>query len=353
MNPYRGLPPMNFWAQAVSLAQHGQIDPVSAGRIISAGEKVATMGSCFAQHLARRIQTYGLNYFVAEQPPAGMPADVAAANNYGTFSARYGNIYTVRQALQLFEMAFEGRSPLDNAWAAKQGFVDPFRPRIDQHPKVSKEEVIASRAEHLGHVRTVFEASDWLVFTLGLTEAWQSREDGSIFPLAPGVAGGEYDPQRHQFVNFTASQVSQDLDLLFRKMRSVNGNIKMLLTVSPVSLVATYETRHVLQSTIFSKSALRVAADEVERQHEDVIYFPSYEIITSPATEGRYFEDDFREVTDIGVSHVMRIFKRHFIVGSENTAATGAVQALSSPLISQVVCDEEIIQRSMEDSGFR
>ena len=204
-------------------------------------------------------------------------------------------------------------------------------------------------------MRQVFEQSDWMVFTLGLTEAWRSKRDGAVFPLAPGVAGGAYDPARYEFVNFSASQIFDDLDLLYQKMRGLNPHIKLLLTVSPVSLVATYEKRHVLQSTVYSKAALRVAADEMERKHDDVIYFPSYEIITSPSSEGRYYQDDFRDVTRIGVNHVMRVFKRHFIDGNETVDACPAVPpaAMASSAISQVVCDEEAIEKALKDSGYR
>jgi len=90
--------------------------------------------------------------------------------------------------------------------------------------------------------------------------------------------------------------------------------VKILLTVSPVPLVATYEKRHVLVSNTVSKSVLRVAADEVERAFDNVIYFPSYEIITSPANSGKYYQDDLRRVTDIGIDHVMRVFSKHFLV---------------------------------------
>jgi GSCFA family len=52
--------------------------------------------------------------------------------------------------------------------------------------------------------------------------------------------------------------------------------LQILLTVSPVTLIATYEPRHVWASTTFNKSALRMAANVVERAFEDVIDFPSY-----------------------------------------------------------------------------
>jgi hypothetical protein len=51
----------------------------------------------------------------------------------------------------------------------------------------------------------MFETLDVLVFTFGLTESWRNRADGAIFPLAPGVAGGEFHGDRYEFVNFSAA----------------------------------------------------------------------------------------------------------------------------------------------------
>ncbi|SFJ12362.1 GSCFA family protein [Nitrosomonas sp. Nm34] len=79
-----------------------------------------------------------------------------------------------------------------------------------------------------------------------------------------------------------------DLKEFIQKAKSVNKDINILITVLPVPLITTYENRHVLTSTIASKSTLRVAADEAERLFDNVIYFPSYEIVTSPANGGRY-----------------------------------------------------------------
>ena len=40
----------------------------------------------------------------------------------------------------------------------------------------------------------MFEQSEIFIFTLGLTEAWRSKKDGAVFPLAPGVSAGSFDP---------------------------------------------------------------------------------------------------------------------------------------------------------------
>jgi len=290
----------------------GQVDPATKYARILPSHKVATMGSCFAQHLAKHISTSGLNYYAPESAPLGMSELVATQKNYGVFSARYGNIYTVRQAVQLFERAFGNFSPIDGIWERNGRFVDAFRPQVEPEGYGSVAAVRDDTVSHLNYVRNVFTKADWFIFTLGLTEAWRSRQDGAVYPTAPGVAGGEFDSSKYEFINFSCEEVQADLCLLIEKIQSVNPDVQILLTVSPVPLIATYENRHVWVSTTYSKAALRVAADVAERCYRSVIYFPSYEIITSPAAGGRYYADDLRQVTEIGVKHVMRVLLNTF-----------------------------------------
>lgn len=339
-NPYRDKPDHCFWSRAMSWPPPGQVDPVTAEGRITPSDLVATMGSCFAQHLARHIQSLGLRYYVAETAPEDITQIDARKRNYGVFSARYGNVYTVRQAVQLFDRAWGIFTPTEDVWPKNGGYVDAFRPQIEPDPLPSVAEVRTSAEKHMGFVRDVFENANWLVFTLGLTEAWRSKIDGAVYPIAPGVSGGEYDPERHEFVNFNVDEVRADLVLFIQKIRTVNPRCQILLTVSPVPLIATFENRHVWASTTYSKAVLRVAAEEAQAKHKNVIYFPSYEVITSPAADGRYYADDLREVTDLGVRHVMRVFEKHFLQGVSSARSLREPAAYTAP---DIICDEEAI----------
>jgi hypothetical protein len=159
-NPYLGLPDHQFWSRAMSWPAPAQIDPMIKSCPIAAGERVVTMGSCFAQHLARNMAGLGLNYHVAEPPPGELPPQEAQRRNYGAFSARFGNVYTVRQAVQLFERAFGQFVPEDDVWETAGGFVDAFRPQIEPEPFTSAEAVRASARDHLAHVRSMFRDAD-------------------------------------------------------------------------------------------------------------------------------------------------------------------------------------------------
>lgn len=344
-NPYRDLPSFCYWSRAMVDVSPWQISPMGATQRILEGERVATMGSCFAQHLSRHLPKRGVNYFIAELPPDGMTEEEVHRRNYTVFSARYGNIYTVRQALQLFKRAFGTFIPEEAPWERGKRFVDPFRPQIEPEGFATKEEVLASTREHLAYVRRVFTESDWLVFTLGLTEAWRSKIDGSVFPIVPGVAGGTFNSANYEFVNFSVDEVRSDLFELLRIVRAVNEKIRVLLTVSPVPLIATYENRHVLVSTTASKAILRVVTDEAERCFDNVFYFPSYEVITSPSAGGNYFADDLRQIREIGVEHVLRVFSEAFL--GANPAQRSYLEGIASSeyfrVKGEVICDEDLI----------
>jgi hypothetical protein len=331
----------------------GRVDPVVNSEIIDPSHNIATMGSCFAQHISKHLQSAGFNYFITEQAPHWLDSSSSVKHNYGVFSARYGNVYTVKQAVQLFDRAFGKFCPIDDVWKKNDIFVDAFRPQIEPDGFLSEQEVKESARQHLECVRRVFLESDWLIFTLGLTEAWRSKLDNAVYPVAPGVSGGYFDPERYEFINFTAGEARSDLFDFIDRINSVNPKLKILLTLSPVPLIATYENRHVWVSTTFSKAALRVSADEAERKYDNVIYFPSYEIITSPAASGRYYQDDLRQVTDLGVRHVMRVFGEHFFAQKETVSLKDPIDiTVTRQKNSEIVCDEEMIEESLRNSGF-
>jgi len=341
--PYSDLPDHHFWRQSIATVEVHRIDPVVRTRFrIAPTDRIATAGSCFAQHIARRLQAIGDQYLVVEDG-AHLTADDRAARHYGLFSARYGNIYTAAQLWQLWREAYGEWRPKEAAWPGRDGgWVDPYRPTVEIFR--TPEAVAVDRALHLAAVRRLFESCDILIFTLGLTEAWRSLQDGAVYPLAPGVAGGSYDPARHAFVNYTAQETEDNLARFLAAAKERNPELRVILTVSPVPLAATFEDRSVLVSTAYSKAALRVAAEALTHRFPWVDYFPSYEVITGNPTGGLYFGPDDREVNALGVAHVMRLFQRHYIDG-DGTAGAATCSTDEGGSDDTVICDETLIER--------
>ena len=342
-HPYEALPAHCFWRDAVAGHPLEDVDPVVRAKFkIARQDKVASAGSCFAQHIARRLESSGFHYLITESaPPLVAPAD-AARFGYGVFTARYGAVYTTRQWLQLLLRAYGAFVPDELAWSDETDrFFDPFRPRIRPGGFNSFEELEADREHHFACVRRAVETMDVLVFTLGLTETWVSRDDGAAFPICPGVAGGEFDEAHYMFANLTVADVVADLETAIWFIRTKNPGAKLILTVSPIPLLATALDRSVLVSTTYSKSVLRVAAEQVSEAHPHVAYFPAYEIITGPQARGRYCDETLREVTTEGVEQVMKLFMRHYADGAEATPAarSGEVEREAAALGDQTTLD--------------
>ena len=276
---------------------------------IDADCRIATAGSCFAQHIGDRLRRSGFNYLDFEAPPPSLPAARHADFGYGLFSARYGNIYTARQLLQLYREAFGKFQPAERIWKKDGRVHDPYRPGIEPEGFSNDEELqTLRRFVHLPAVRDVFTKSDVFVFTLGLTEAWVSKLDGAVFPTCPGTVAGRFDEAVHEFHNFGFAEIHADMVALIAAARKVNPTLKFLLTVSPVPLTATASDQHVLVATTYSKSVLRAVAGALYEQYDFVDYFPSYEIVTASAMRGALYRPDLRTVTADGVDQVMKHF---------------------------------------------
>jgi len=360
-NPYLDMPRSNWWSSSVTRVRSTDVDPVVRPKFrITRSDRIVTAGSCFAQHVAKRLARHGFNYLVTEQAPEGMGAEEATRANYGVFSARYGNVYTARQFDQLIDRAYGRFRPVDDVWETGGRFYDPFRPQIQEGGFVSREALETDREAHFAAVRRALEGADVLVFTLGLTETWYDKRDGAVYPTVPGAVAGAFDPAVHGFHNFNVEEVVRDLTSAIGKIRAIRPGVRILLTVSPVPLKATASEAHVLVATTYSKSVLRVAAEQICEMNPRCDYFPSYEIITGQHARGAYYERDLREITRDGVDHVMRVLFAHYAVKS--TAPTRRALAPAAPdmdhvaemaRLGEIVCDEEVLDRLNEHRGAR
>ncbi|HKN28865.1 MAG TPA: GSCFA domain-containing protein [Roseiarcus sp.] len=342
-NPYERKGPAQFWRTGVAAVEASEILPLRPRRfLLDADDSIATAGSCFAQNLAKRLHSrqstkFLRTEFIAEDQPL--------------FSALYGNIYTVRQLVQLFDEAFEQREPALLALRRPDGrYVDALRPNVFAAGFADQVHVLRARLEHLAAVRRVFTECTVFVFTLGLTESWRARIDGTVYPLAPPVVSDEAEIDDFEFHNFTYQEITEDLRGFVERISKVNPGVRILLTVSPVPLTATYTDEHVLVASSHSKAILRAACAELEAANEAICYFPAYEIITGPFSRGAYYEANLRSVAQVGVDHVMRAFDANFLASASDDGGQrrpGQPPRLELESNDRVICDEEELTKSI------
>jgi hypothetical protein len=116
------------------------------------------------------------------------------------------------------------------------------------------------------------------VFTFGLAEVWQDRETGAVFWR--GIPQEIFNADRHEFRLTTVEENEQNIVRIVELIRSVNADAPIVLTLSPVPLLATFRGRSCITADAVSKSALRMAIDAVEaRALPGVYYWPSFEVV--------------------------------------------------------------------------
>lgn len=282
--------------------------PGRRGLTITRDTRIASMGSCFAREIKTVLVREGYAYIREEADhPASKHASAAWERLYNTFSMR-----------QIFEYTFEEWQPEIRWWKAPESgkIQDPYR-RIILYDSLDEAE--ADFEKHRECSRRALEQAEVLILTLGLTEIWEDTIDGSVvcLPSGPYVNDGG-DMSRYRFRVSRYGENLRNMERIHEIMGAHNPGCKLLITVSPVHLWATFrEDLDVISASCNSKSTLRAVADEFVAAHENVSYFPAYEMATiyraivgkSPFTEGR---ENFH-VNEETVEFIMHQFFRFYV----------------------------------------
>lgn len=311
-NPYTSLPDNAFWKTAVAGRKPREITGLWTPKFeIKKEDIIATAGSCFAQHIGRALKVRGYNWHDSEPAPLLMRFNKEKCSlfNYGIFSFRTGNIYTVALLKQWIDWSLGKTTVPQEIWESPdQRYYDLFRPNIEPNGFKSADEALKSRQSTLKAIKRSLQKTDLFIFTLGLTEAWLNKQGSYVYPMCPGTLAGEFDPSIHQFKNFNFLEIYTTLTEALDTLKALNPNMRFLLTVSPVPLTATASGEHVVTATIHSKSILRAVAGELKASRTDTDYFPSYEIISAFPFKGVFYAENMRNVQSQGVNFVMNSF---------------------------------------------
>lgn len=236
---------------------------------IDSSTLITSMGSCFAREIKNVLLREGYAY-VAEEThhPATKHAGAAWERLYNTFSMR-----------QIFEYTFEDWRPDLRWWRAPVSgkIQDPYR-RIILYDSI--DEADADFRNHRLCSRRVLEKAEVLILTLGLTEIWEDTVDGAVIclPSGPYVNEGG-DMSRYRFRVSRYGENLENLECIHYLMAENNPTCRIIITVSPVHLWATFRAdSDVISASCNSKATLRAVADEFVASHDNVSYFPAFEM---------------------------------------------------------------------------
>jgi hypothetical protein len=289
-----------------SLYADAELPYAQVSKFVTRATPIGSAGSCFAAEIRSVLIEEGFNYVTTE--PNALTC------------AAWGPLYNVPSMRQLVEKAF-GLTRTPQLVALKQhmksdytaGFdiVDPFRQNIRFG---SLEEYEDNYQRHLDAAREALLKCEVFILTLGMNEIWYLKSDGSILTRMLW----DMSPALFDRRILTVQENVEELNRMLEVWRNHNPAIKLIVTVSPVPLHATFQGdhTHVIAATCHAKSTLRAAAEEFVRHKRDVFYFPAYETVMY-CTEKPFLADN-RHVTPEAVAKVAKLFKLMFVKADES-----------------------------------
>jgi hypothetical protein len=258
-----------------------------AVELIDRATKVATIGSCFAQELAKVMGTVDIR---GGMHPGGLFYSTA----------------TIRQELERIAGGWPERAA-EPLWQSPQGFVDPFRAYDTSFPDEAA--LLAARADADAAADALFRDAKVIVVTLGLIETWRSPTTGNTFRQIPHPA--VFPTLGPVFHRLTVAEMLDDLERIRTVVRDHLG-AELVITTSPVPLHTTFTSLDVRVANVESKSRIRAAVSEFVDRHPDVHYFHSYEMVVTAERQSDYFRDDGRHVHRHAVRYIVSRFLELF-----------------------------------------
>ena len=245
-----------------------------------------TLGSCFAENLARRLEESGHR---VNHEPIGEEVNTTFANRY------------------LLEWIEQG--PVNAPTRQMDAFYGP-----QMHERL----------------RAAVLDSDVFILTFGVAPCFFDDETGEVvFSWSQSSVGREFMVASHTMRTTTVTENALNIRRMIESIRRLSRKrAKIVLTVSPVPLSGTTEFDSAFIADCLSKSTLRLACQEaLAAGHDDHLhYWPSFEIVRwagthlGPEYPPVYGHDDgnSRHVSSWMVNMIIDLFlERHGKAGKE------------------------------------
>jgi len=248
--------------------------------IMDRGTAVTAFGSCFAGHISKWLDKRDFNVLVKKD-------------------GEYSQCYVVQSGEGIMN-SFSLRQQFEWAWAGKQ-FEEELWHGYDATSYAYDENIRQQTAE-------IFDKTDVFILTLGLSEVWYDEVTGEVFWRA--VPQNKFDPSRHKFRVATFAETKDNLQTIYKLIRKHRPAAKIILTLSPIPLIATFRPVSCISANTVSKAIIRAALDEFMREIEEegtVYYWPSYDIIHEMFTDP--WIDDRRHIREPILDYIMSLFE--------------------------------------------
>ena len=275
---------------------------------IQRDDQLFAIGSCFARGIERALVARKMVVLSAAPEFDSFQTINSDVTGLG-FTNKY-NTYSICNELK-WALDPSARFPEESVVDLANGLC------YDPHPTPTLP--LADRAETfrrrsiLTRVNSRIAACRVVIITLGLVEVWRDLEANIVINTTPAREAIDRYPGRYEFrVSSFAENFANLEEIHSLLLRFGHPETQIVVTVSPVPLMWTFTQQDIVLANTYSKSLLRTAAQEWAAAHENVHYFPSYEMVLNSARDSAWVED-LRHVQGRLVNNIMDTFVGNYV----------------------------------------
>ncbi len=255
------------------------LPPTSSGVKISHHDSVLCLGSCFAEHIGKRLQKLKFSTLINPSGIVYNPVSLAGSLNILLTSASFSEA-------DLFE-----HMGLWHSFAHHGTF---------SHP--DKKTALGNINRSLTEARAFLSKTSRLLVTLGTAHVFIFKKSGRIVANCHKVPAEQFERRR-----LSVEEVTEEILPVFEKLKQRLPQLEIVTTVSPVR-----HLRDGLTENQRSKATLLLALSQICSQLPFVHYLPAYEILLDDLRDYRFYAADMIHPNTVAVDYIWQHFGQAF-----------------------------------------
>lgn len=222
-------------------------------------DPIFTIGSCFSDCMGSKLRDFKFQ---------------ALANPFGT-------VYNPISIVKLLEYIIRNQTPEEQTYLENQGLYANY----DFHSSFSavEKETVSDRIKlSLKQSGYFLKDAKWLIVTLGTSWVYERLDTGDIVSNCHKLPARLFNRRL-----LTQDQIIAPLEPQLAKLKALNPQLEVILTVSPVR-----HLKDTLPQNNVSKSILRLVCERLINENAYMHYFPSFEIMMDDLRDYRFYKSD-------------------------------------------------------------
>ncbi|MFA0960792.1 GSCFA domain-containing protein [Roseivirga sp. BDSF3-8] len=252
-----------------------EVHPGPAPSPIHPGQRILSIGSCFADCMGLRLQDY----------------------KFPTLANPFGVLFNPLSISKLLCSSLNGSSLSESGLIERNGLYFHYDLHSSFHSQYP-EELLDAGNKALQQTGKFLRNTDHLILTLGTAFVYYHLTSGQAVANCHKVPAATFEKKL-----LSVPEVEGSLNNLLKCLKDHDLNPAITVTVSPIRHIKDTATLNTV-----SKSTLRLAAHYLATKYTDIRYFPSYEIMMDDLRDYRFYREDMLHPTSQAEQYIWDIF---------------------------------------------